>query len=120
MTRRFLTVSSPRSMVAFAALTLCGAQAAFAQSSGRIELHANRNVTAASIGLPDYPGARSYQKASNDSTADLGFTFGDFHFRLLVSKVDSPAPTHRGITRSRAANRAHPTSCAAVLHVSSG
>jgi hypothetical protein len=86
MLRRFLTVDSRGAMAAFAALVLCGGTAVSAQSSGEIELHANRNVTAANIGLPDYPGARSFRESSNDSTADLGLTFGDFHFRLLVSR----------------------------------
>jgi hypothetical protein len=86
MLRRFWTVDSRGAMAAFAALALCGGTAVFAQSSGEIELHANRNVTAANIGLPDYPGARSFRESSNDSTADLGLTFGDFHFRLLVSR----------------------------------
>ncbi|HEY8795656.1 MAG TPA: hypothetical protein VIM15_11990 [Gemmatimonadaceae bacterium] len=86
MFRLFLTVNSRGAMSVFAALALCGGTAVFAQSSGNIELHANRNVTAASIGLPEYPGARSFHGAHEDSTADLGLTFGDFHFRLLVTK----------------------------------
>jgi hypothetical protein len=91
MFRRFLTVNSRGAMAAFAALALCGGTAVFAQSTGNIEVHANKNVSAASIGLPDYPGARSFHESSNDSTADLGLTFGDFHFRLLVSRYATRA-----------------------------
>lgn len=71
---------------------LCGADASEAQSSGGgIELHANRNVSAATIGLPDYPGARRFQEPSNDSAGDVGFTFGDVHFRILISKYVTSA-----------------------------
>lgn len=86
MLRRFLTVNSCGAMAVLTAIVLCGGTAAVAQSSGSIELHANQNVTAASIGLPEFPGARSFHGAHDDSTADLGLTFGDFHFRILVSK----------------------------------
>ena len=86
MFRRLLNVNSCGAMAVVAAIVLCGGTAVFAQSSGDIELHANKNVTAASIGLPEFPGARSSHGAHEDSTADLGLTFGDFHFRLLVSK----------------------------------
>jgi hypothetical protein len=86
MLRRFLIVNSCGAMAVVAAIVLCGGTAVLAQSSGNIELHANKNVTAASIGLPEFPGARSSHGAHEDSTADLGLTFGDFHFRLLVSK----------------------------------
>ena len=86
MLRRFLTVNSCGAMAVVANIVLCGGTAVLAQSSGNIELHANKNVTAASIGLPEFPGARSFHGAHDDSTADLGLTFGDFHFRLLVSR----------------------------------
>lgn len=85
----FVRGSSP---FLFVGILLCGATAALAQSSdGSIELHANKHVTATTIGLPDYPGARSYSDPSNDSAADLGFTFGDIHFRILVSKYVTSA-----------------------------
>jgi hypothetical protein len=86
MFQRFLNVNSSGAMTVVAAILLCGRAPAHAQSSGSIELHANKNVTAASIGLPEFPGARSFHGAHDDSTADLGLSFGDFHFRLLVSK----------------------------------
>lgn len=80
-------------LVLFAAFTMCGATASMAQSRS-IELHANKNVTAATIGLPDFPNARPYGNSSNDSTADLGFTFGNFHFRLVASKyITSASPS---------------------------
>lgn len=76
-----------RSPLAIAALLVCAVGGAAAQSSGgSIELHANGNVTPAAIGLPQYPGAHAYHDASSDSAGDIGFTFGTFHFRLLVSK----------------------------------
>ena len=86
MCKRFLPVSARGAMAVFAVLALGGGTAVLAQSSGNIEMHANPHVTAASIGLPGYPGARSFHEPSSDSTADLGFTFGDIHFRLLVAK----------------------------------
>jgi hypothetical protein len=86
MVRRILIVNSFGALAVVASVVLCGGSAVLAQSSGDIELHANKNVTAASIGLPEFPGARSFHGAHEDSTADLGVTFGDFHFRLLVSK----------------------------------
>lgn len=95
MFRRFLTVKSCGAMAGVAAIVLCGGTAALAQSSGSIELHANKHVTAASIGLPEFPGARSFHGAHEDSTADLGLTFGDFHFRLLVSKYVTRASPQR-------------------------
>ena len=69
-------------------------QRAAAQGTrGSIELHANGNVDASSIGLPAFPKARLYSD-STDSAADLGLTFGDFHFRLLLSQyLTSASPT---------------------------
>ena len=59
---------------------------AWAQDSG-FELHAHGKITASDIGLPAYPGAQLYKDAhESDPTADLGFTFGDVHFRLLAVK----------------------------------
>jgi hypothetical protein len=70
-----------------ACVLICGAFPALAQSSSTVmELHVAKNVTASSMGLPDYPGARPVGEASRDSSADVGFTFGDIHFRLLISK----------------------------------
>ena len=71
-------------------LLLCGSLA-FAQSSG-FELHANGNVTASDVGLPVYPGSKLV-KSDNSSAVDMGFTFGDTHFRLIAANYlsqDSP------------------------------
>ena len=70
---------------------LCGVAAA-QSSSGKneglnLELHANGHASAAEIGLPVYPGAKLYKdpdSKDNDSQADLGFTFGDFHMRVIA------------------------------------
>ena len=62
--------------------------AALAQHSGaNIALHANSHASAAQMGLPLYPGATPYKKDSDsDSAANLGFTFGDFHFGLVAAE----------------------------------
>jgi hypothetical protein len=62
-----------------------------AQNSG-MELHANGNATASDIGLPAYPGSTLYKDKDNDAV-DMGFTFGESHFRLMAASyltVDSP------------------------------
>jgi hypothetical protein len=56
----------------------------FAQSAG-IEVHANDHATLADIGLPSYPGATLCKAPDNDATFDLGYTFGDSHFRLMAA-----------------------------------
>jgi len=69
-----------------------GTLALSAQDSG-IDLHANSHAGAAEIGLPAYPGATLYQDKDNSSAANLGLSFGDFHFSLLVAEYktfDSP------------------------------
>jgi hypothetical protein len=79
-------------LTALAALALCAAPAARAQSGGMsLELHANENVSASSIGLPHFPTSHPYQSASKDSAADVGFTFGHVHFRVMVSKYATNA-----------------------------
>ena len=80
----------------FVATLFCGGNASFAQNSDvNLALHANSHVTAAEIGLPAYPGATLYKKDSNsDSAVDLGFSFGDFHFKVMAADYktsDSPA-----------------------------
>jgi hypothetical protein len=76
-----------------AVLSFCGPKS-FAQSSGsNIELHANKNASAAEIGLPDYPGSTLVKEGNDDNTANLGFTFGDTRFRIIVAKyttTDTP------------------------------
>jgi hypothetical protein len=81
-------------LASFAALLLMSSAVVIAQSSDfKLELHANKNVSAAEIGLPAYPGATLAKETDNDNTADLGFTFGDTHFRIMVAKyvtTDTP------------------------------
>jgi hypothetical protein len=78
--------------VILAAILCCAATTSFAQSSGgSIELHANTHITAADIGLPTYPGATLYKESDNDSAVDMGFTFGDVHFKLLAANYTTSA-----------------------------
>jgi len=87
MNHRPLAFSARPSVLLLAGALVCAPLAARAQrSSISVELHANKNVTAASLGLPDFPSARAYTDSANDSPVDLGFTFGDVHFRVLDSK----------------------------------
>ncbi len=84
---------SPRSFaLLFAAVLICGNNALPAQDSG-IELHAKSKVTAADVGLPSYPGASLYKDKDNDAAIDLGYSFGESHFRLMAANYltsDSP------------------------------
>lgn len=72
----------------------CANETSLAQNSGvDLALHVNSNASAAKIGLPAYPGAAFYKDSDNDSAADLGLTFNDFHFSLLAANYvtgDSP------------------------------
>ncbi len=77
---------------AFGVILLCVAPTLQAQNSG-IDLHASSHAGAAEIGLPTYPGATLYTDENNNSGANLGLSFGDFHFSLLVVQYktkDSP------------------------------
>ena len=89
-----LRILSFQAIALFAAVLSFGGTESFAQSSGfNLELHANKNATAAEIGLPNYPGSTLVKEADDDNTADLGFTFGDTHFRIIVAKyitTDTP------------------------------
>jgi hypothetical protein len=87
MIHRLLTSSAHRSLLLLFGTIVCTPSAAWAQRTNiSVELHANKDVTAESLGLPDFPSARAYTDSANDSPVDLGFTFGDVHFRVLVSK----------------------------------
>src|SRR5580658_5507524 len=67
-----------------------GAGTAQAQDSGKgFELHTNSNATAADVGLPVYPRSKLSKNAGNDSAVDMGFTFGDTHFRLVAANYVS-------------------------------
>jgi endonuclease YncB( thermonuclease family) len=86
----------------FAVVAVFAGTALFAQDSSssdsglNLALHANSHATAADIGLPEYPGAKLYKDPNNkdnDSSADIGLTFGDFHFRVqAVSYVTGDSP----------------------------
>jgi hypothetical protein len=78
---------SPLWPSAIAAVVFCIGSASSAQGSGMsIEAHANENVSAASIGLPEFPTAKPSRNAKSDSAADIGISFGTFHFRVMVAK----------------------------------
>jgi hypothetical protein len=64
------------------------APAAFCQSGDfNLSVHAHDHTTAADLGLPQYPGSVLAPEKDDDSgSADLGFSFGDFHFKLLVAQ----------------------------------
>ena len=77
-------------MLACAALLSGGASASMAQNTNlNIELHANENVTAATMGLPIYPNAKPYREVKSDSAVDMGLSFGTFHFRLMATKYST-------------------------------
>ena len=84
------------SLFAFAFLgpmLLSGARAHSQSSGGGFELHANGNITASDVGLPVYPGSKLFKNPDNDQAIDMGFTFGDTHFRLMAANYlsdDSP------------------------------
>lgn len=90
-TRRFFALPA---IALFAAVLSCGSTESLAQDSDfKLELHANKHVSATEIGLPAYPGATLAKDTEDDNSADLGFTFGDTHFRILVAKyvtTDTP------------------------------
>jgi len=82
------------SSVLFAvALTLDGASLSAQNSDFKLELHADSHGSAAEVGLPVYPGATLDKDTDNSSAADLGFTFGETRFRLIIARYatkDSP------------------------------
>ena len=85
-------ISFSRNLLLFTAVLLYGRTYLSAQSSG-FELHANGQATPAAIGLPSYPGAILYKDPNNDAAFDLGYTFGESHFRLQATNfVTTDAP----------------------------
>lgn len=79
------------------ALLFAGCAMSFAQNSDvNLSLHAKSQATAAEIGLPEYPGATLYKepadagKKDNDSSLDMGFALGDFHFSVIVVGYETP------------------------------
>jgi hypothetical protein len=76
-------------LASFLVILLCDSSPARAQDSGfNLAIHARSHTTAADIGVPTYPGATLY-KDSSDAGVDLGFSYGDTHFRLLVASYAS-------------------------------
>ena len=88
MTQRILRLIPSRSLLPFLAVLLCTGMPALAQNSG-LELHANDHASAEKIGLPSYPGATPYKAPDNDATIDMGYSFGDSHFRLMVANFET-------------------------------
>ncbi len=93
---RFRTPAlSPLVFAGLGTVILLGGSFAPAQDSGKgFELHANGKITASDVGLPVYPGSKLFKSADNDPAVDMGFTFGDTHFRLMAANYvsgDSPA-----------------------------
>jgi hypothetical protein len=92
MITRILTVRSSVALAALSAFALAGAPTVRAQNNGTsLELHANENVAASSIGLPHFPTSHPYKGESKDSAADVGFTFGKIHFRVMTSRYETNA-----------------------------
>jgi hypothetical protein len=79
--------SAPSLAMALLMISLLGSGVLSVAQS--IELHAKDKATPADIGLPGYPGATLYKTPDNDATFDLGYTFGDSHFRLLAANYTS-------------------------------
>jgi len=77
----------PSIFAATLACTLfCAAASAQNKSGFDMSAHASSNISAADIGLPAYPGAVPAKDKDDDSnSADLGFSMGDFHFKMLVA-----------------------------------
>lgn len=83
-------------MALLGGISLCGGARSFGQNSdGNVELHANSHASAATVGLPAYPGATLYKdRDDDDSGGDLGLSVGNFHFSLIAVNYvtkDSPA-----------------------------
>jgi hypothetical protein len=85
----------PLGTALFGAAILAASICCAAQNNGfNLDLHANSQATAKEIGLPAYPGAKPYKDADNDSAANFGMNFKDFHFNLMAASYesnDSPA-----------------------------
>ena len=87
----FATLTIPRLAFALLGTILStGVLPGSAQNSGKgFELHTNSNATAADVGLPDYPGSKLSKSGDSDSAVDMGFTFGETHFRLVAANYVS-------------------------------
>jgi hypothetical protein len=80
----------------FANLTALAAIASLALPSNaqnhNAEAHAGGSATAATVGLPEFPGARIKKTDKSDAQVDMGFSFGDFHLRVVVAGYTVQAP----------------------------
>ena len=77
-------------LASIGAIAFIGGPLISAQTSGNgFELHGNGNVTANDVGLSPYPGAKLVRKDDSNSAVDMGFTFGDTHFRLVAAEYQS-------------------------------
>ena len=65
-------------------------------SDFNLNVHANANVTAKDIGLPEYPGAVPYKdKDADSSSGDLSFLLNSFHFAIKATSFVTPdSPEH--------------------------
>jgi hypothetical protein len=83
----FRTPALPRLVFALlGTLLIFGGSLGRAQNSGKgFDLHANGNATAADMGLPVYPRSKLFKSPDNDAAVDMGFTFGETHFRLMAA-----------------------------------
>jgi hypothetical protein len=89
VSKRFL---SPLDVAVLGVFCLACGVSCVAQDSGfNLDLHANAHATAKDIGLPDYPGSKPYKEGDKDSasSANLGMSFSDFHFKLLAASYVS-------------------------------
>jgi hypothetical protein len=92
---RFPSARRWQRIVLCVGLASCGGTPAFAQD-GRFDLavHTNPHVTAASVGLPVYPGATLRKHGDSDGAFDLEFTMGDSSFRVMgVNYESNDSPT---------------------------
>jgi hypothetical protein len=81
---------SPLPAAVLGAFFLAASVSCAAQDNGfSLDLHANSKATAKDIGLPAYPGAKPFKENDNDSAANLGLSFKDFHFKLLAASYVS-------------------------------
>jgi hypothetical protein len=81
---------SPLRATALGALFLAVTLSCAAQDNGfSLDLHANSHATAKDIGLPAYPGAKPWKESDNDSSANLGLSFKDFHFTLVAASFET-------------------------------
>jgi hypothetical protein len=76
-------------------IAFCDSTPSFAQGGGfDLAVHTNPHVTAASVGLPAYPGATMRGQGDNDGAFDLEFSIGDSAFRVMgVNYESNDSPT---------------------------